>query len=351
MPATDFLVRVADADEVRVALDAGADRLGLTDARGAVSRDAVRAIVAAAGRCPVSAPPTALGKDGDPSEAAKILADAGVATVEFRAGREAAGQFATLRTRYPVVTIAVTFRTLDEPLSLGSYAERGVQAAILRPASLNGSRLIETPGIEALAAFVEGAQRRGLQAWLGGALEPPDVPRMLALRPDALAFRASLCRDGSRQQPLDPARVAMVRALIPRASSDADRREGAPAAPLSRPPASDKVFVRDFVVEAGIGAYQFEHRNPQRMRFNVEADLAPIVDTVADMRDVFSYDVIVDAIRLATRRHVLLVERIALDVAHATLRDDRVRRVRVRVEKLDIIDGAVGVEIERDAAA
>ena len=42
-------------------------------------------------------------------------------------------------------------------------------------------------------------------------------------------------------------------------------------------------------------------------------------------------------------------ERIAQDVAEATLRDPRVRRVRVRVEKLDVLPGSVGVEIEREA--
>jgi len=46
--------------------------------------------------------------------------------------------------------------------------------------------------------------------------------------------------------------------------------------------------------------------------------------------------------------HVKLVETMAEEIAAAALRDRRVKRVRVRVEKLDIIEGAVGVEIERE---
>ena len=49
------------------------------------------------------------------------------------------------------------------------------------------------------------------------------------------------------------------------------------------------------------------------------------------------------------RGHVNLVETMAEDIAAMCLEDPRVRSVRVRVEKLDILENAesVGVEIER----
>ena len=348
MQKTAFLVQVCDADEAAAALAGGADRIGLSAARGSLTAESVTAIVAVVARtCPVSAPQDVFGASHDPAETASALASAGVDAIECDHTPDLIERFAALRRRYPALGGIVRFAPGDATTTLGLYAEGGFHAAFLK-ASASGARLIETPGIEALSAFVNAAQRRGLAAWIGGALEPPDVPRMLALGPDALAFRSSLCRDGDGGAPLDPARIAMMRDLIPRGVGvEPSGGDGADAHSV-RPASPDKVFVRDFVVQAGIGAYRYEHRAPQRMRFNVEADLAPIPDTVADMRDVFSYDVIVDAIRLATRRHVLLVERVALDVAEATLRDARVKRVRVRVEKLDILDGAIGVEIERE---
>jgi dihydroneopterin aldolase len=48
------------------------------------------------------------------------------------------------------------------------------------------------------------------------------------------------------------------------------------------------------------------------------------------------------------RGHVNFIETIVEDVAEIILKHPRVRRVRVRVEKLDIIEGGVGVEIARD---
>ena len=110
--------------------------------------------------------------------------------------------------------------------------------------------------------------------------------------------------------------------------------------------------MRDFLIDAHIGAYKYETKKAQRMRFNVEAEVPRARRVADDFRDIVSYDVIVDAIRrMIQSGHVKLVETMAEEIAAAALRDKRVKRVRVRVEKLDIIDGAVGVEIEREQAA
>ena len=60
---------------------------------------------------------------------------------------------------------------------------------------------------------------------------------------------------------------------------------------------------------------------------------------------------VADAIRLAIGRgHVDFVETLAESVAEIVLRHARVTSVVVRVEKLDVIAGAVGVEIRRQRA-
>ena len=69
------------------------------------------------------------------------------------------------------------------------------------------------------------------------------------------------------------------------------------------------------------------------------------------MRHVFSYDVIMDGIRtIVARGHVELSEALAEQVAAHVLEDPRVMRVTVRVEKLELGPGGVGVEIERKRA-
>lgn len=112
--------------------------------------------------------------------------------------------------------------------------------------------------------------------------------------------------------------------------------------------ATDCIFVHDFVLEMMIGIYDHEYLKPQRVRFNVDADVARIDHMPQDVHDIFSYDYITDGIaKIASERHVLFVETLAEQVAAHVLRPSRVKRVRVRVEKLDIRPGSVGVEIIR----
>jgi (5-formylfuran-3-yl)methyl phosphate synthase len=66
------------------------------------------------------------------------------------------------------------------------------------------------------------------------------------------------------------------------------------------------------------------------------------------MWHVLSYDVIMDAIRLVVvREHIVLVEALAERIAESLLAHPRVVSVTVRVEKLDLGPGSVGVEITR----
>jgi len=164
---------------------------------------------------------------------------------------------------------------------------------------------------------------------------------------------------GKRDGPLDARAVDRIRGLIPRkAEAPVDAVGRAPqdipstdhgARLQSGGAECDLIFIRDFLASADLGAYKREHGAPQRVVFNVEASVERAATRADDMRAVFSYDVILDAIRLVTGRgHVNFIETIAEDVAEIVLRDARVRRVRVRVEKLDVIEGGVGVEIVRE---
>ncbi len=120
------------------------------------------------------------------------------------------------------------------------------------------------------------------------------------------------------------------------------------------------VFLRDMVLPASIGVHAAEHRAPQRIRINI--DLAVIDDAgrplsrAAPGRDelsrVVDYEAVAAGVRaIVSAGHVRLVETLAERLAEACLRDGRVRRARIRVEKLDVFadTGAVGVEIERRA--
>lgn len=113
------------------------------------------------------------------------------------------------------------------------------------------------------------------------------------------------------------------------------------------------IRITDLVLPANIGVYEQERLGPQRVRFNVELQvrehIGPLNDDIAN---VLSYEDIVCGIKsILADGHINLVETLAEEVASLCLADPRVFRVRVRVEKLDVIPeaAAVGVEIERRA--
>ena len=203
-----------------------------------------------------------------------------------------------------------------------------------------------------LDAFAAACRRAGLSFGFAGGLEIPDIARLLLLEPDVLGFDAAGRSHQEPGGPLNLAALETIRALIPNVATTGDGDTAVPARPLTIRPvvphATDLLFVRDFMTTLSIGAYRQEHGRRQRVRFSVEAAVTRAPVPPRDMRDVFSYDVIIETIRvLAERGHVTFVETLAEEIAAALLTHAALTRVTVKVEKLDVIDGAVGIEIRR----
>jgi len=99
------------------------------------------------------------------------------------------------------------------------------------------------------------------------------------------------------------------------------------------------VFVRGLRVEAGIGIYDHEHGRLQVLVIDVTLDLGP--QAVERLGDTVNYETVAAAARaIVAAGHVGLVESFAERLALDCLKDARVRRVVVRVEKPGALQGA-----------
>jgi dihydroneopterin aldolase len=347
---TLMAVGVSNPKEAERAIEHGADIVhAMPGADAQSTADAARAIVATvAGRTPVSA---STGGATDPATiwtAATLLVDAGVDQVEVRAPAglrrfDCIRALSTLARRARLVCTIFVGEDVDTAV-LTLIAQSGFTGVMLDTAE-DGARLLERKDVGALGGFIQAVRSRGLTIGLAGTLETPDIPRLLLLKPDALCLRAA---------PFSGSKVDVIRALMPRSAPeqaaprvelDLHRRARGIAEP------TDRVFVRDFVLPVRIGAYARERDKPQSVRFDVEARIARSGHVPEDMRDVFSYDIITDSIRVIVREHIALVETLAERIAAALLAYPRVASVTVRVEKLDTGPGGVGVEITRDRLA
>ena len=357
---TLFLASVTGADEAEIALAHGADIIDLKDAaKGGLAPlppDMVRAaVVAVAGRRPVSAVAGDAGMDPD-AVASSVQETAGTRVNYVKIGfcpgpQQKACVHALADMARQIKLVAVLFADQQPDLTLLSFlAECGFAGAMLDTARKGAGRLLDHADVAVLHEFVERCRGHGLLCGLAGSLEAPDAPRLLLLAPDILGFRGALCAGHDRGGCLDPHAVNLIRELIPRQDQQPADDVVPALHPLAfaRDGATDRIFVRDFVMPVSVGAYAHERGKPQDVRFNVEVTAARPMRPAADMRHVLSYDLIMDAIRLVVaREHMALVEALAERIAEFLLAHPRVVSVTVRVEKLELGPGSVGVEITR----
>lgn len=366
---TFMLASVTGTEEAQIAVRHGADIIDLKDVTstfGAVSPEVIRATVeAVARRRPVSAVTGEL--EMEPKalmQATAAIADAGVNYVKVGLypdprRDDCVRALAPLARRVSLIGVMFADHGADETL-IALMADSGFAGMMIDTAHKTGGRLLDHMDIAAIGRFVDAAHARGLMAGLAGSLEAPDIPRLLLLAPDVLGFRRALCADQDRTSRIDADAVDIVRSLIP-----ADTRTIRGAAPTSGKidyrllaargyspgkddSETDRIFVRDFVLPVRIGAYAHERDKAQDVRFNVDASVLPSDHAPEDMRDVFSYDLITNSIRMiVAQEHIALVEMLAERIAALILTHPRVTAVTVRVEKLEVGPGGTGVEIVR----
>lgn len=117
------------------------------------------------------------------------------------------------------------------------------------------------------------------------------------------------------------------------------------------------VFLRDLDLAARIGVHPHEHGAAQRVRINLDlavedpgaSGAAPAVGA-DELSRVVDYEGLAARVRaIVGAGHVRLVETLAERIAVACLDHERVKKVKVTVEKLDVFADAAsaGVAVER----
>ena len=365
---TLMLASVTGAEEAEIAVQHGADIIDLKDvgsAFGAVAPEVVSATVSSvARRRPVSAVAGELEMaPAIVARAVTAVADAGAEYVKVGLypghGREDCIRALTsLARRVRLIGVMFADYGADDGL-IALMAQSGFAGVMIDTASKTDRRLLDHMNVATIGRFVASARGYGLMAGLAGSLEAPDIPRLLLAAPDVLGFRRALCADGDRTSSISAAAVDVVRALIPADSRlVSDPAESAKVdyrllaargyAPGKDEVETDRIFVRDFVLPVRIGAYAHERDKAQNVRFNVDVNVLRADRAAVDIRDVFSYDLITNSIRMIiAEEHIALVETLAERISALLLTHPRVTVVTVRVEKLEVGPGGTGIEIVR----
>ena len=111
-----------------------------------------------------------------------------------------------------------------------------------------------------------------------------------------------------------------------------------------------KVFIKDLVLKMSIGIHSFEKKKKQRVKFNIEITLNQNLINNNELSNIVNYEsVIKNVSNIVKRKHYQLLENLADEIFLKLFRDKKISKIKIGLEKLDIIrnTSSVGIEIEK----
>ena len=112
-----------------------------------------------------------------------------------------------------------------------------------------------------------------------------------------------------------------------------------------------KVLIRDLILKISVGIHGFEKKKKQRVKFNIGINTSPnLVPDDSNLDSIINYeDVIKNIKKITDKKHYSLLETLAEKIFLKLFENRRVKKVKLRIEKLDILKStsSVGVEIEK----
>ena len=112
-----------------------------------------------------------------------------------------------------------------------------------------------------------------------------------------------------------------------------------------------KIIVRDLLLNIVIGYYRLEKIKKQNVKFNIELDYTDQKNhNDKDIKSIVDYGRIVKTIKNLTKnKHYNFLENLAEDIFDELFKDNRINKIKTKIEKLDAIreTTSVGIEITK----
>jgi len=112
-----------------------------------------------------------------------------------------------------------------------------------------------------------------------------------------------------------------------------------------------KILIKDLTLDLKLGYYEFEKEKKQKVKFSLEVDYEDKKPTSdKDIKSIVNYDKIVKLItKLVKNRHYNFLETLAEDVFDELFKDQRIDKIVLQIEKLEILKQctSVGIQISK----
>ena len=108
---------------------------------------------------------------------------------------------------------------------------------------------------------------------------------------------------------------------------------------------SKKVIVKDLILLISVGIHQFEKQKKQKVKFNIEITTDP--NLKSDIKSIINYEGVINDIKKITEKeHFELLESLSENIFDEIFKNKKIKKVKLKIEKLDIIKETKSVGIE-----
>ncbi len=109
-----------------------------------------------------------------------------------------------------------------------------------------------------------------------------------------------------------------------------------------------KILIKELILDLKLGYYDFEKEKPQRVKFSLEIDYEDKKPTNdKDIKSIVNYGLVVKLIKKLTKnKHYNFLETLAEDVFDVLFKDKRIGKIKLKIEKLQILKDCTSVGIQ-----
>ena len=106
-----------------------------------------------------------------------------------------------------------------------------------------------------------------------------------------------------------------------------------------------KIIIKDLILLLSVGIHQFEKLEKQRVKFNIEITTDP--NLKPDIKSIVNYESVINDIkRLTKKNHFELLEGLSVSLFDEMFKNKKIKKIKLKIEKLDIIKETTSVGIE-----
>ncbi len=106
-----------------------------------------------------------------------------------------------------------------------------------------------------------------------------------------------------------------------------------------------KIVITDLILLLSVGIHDFEKKNKQRVKFNIEITTDP--NLKPDIKTIVNYESIIDDIKkLTNKKHFELLESLSEAIFDDIFKNKKIKKIKLKIQKLDIMKETQSVGIE-----